>query len=49
MQTCVDKDDGWDNNESKKDDKKEENDEDDDDAKVEFFIKVGKHKKSKHF
>ena len=49
MQMCVDKDDGWDDNESKKDDKKEENDDNDDDAKVEFFIKVGKHKKFKYF
>ena len=46
-QTCVDKDNSWDDNESKKDDKKE--DEDEDDGKVEFFVKVGKHKKFKFF
>ena len=46
-QTCADKDDSWDDNESKKDDKKEDDDEDD--GKVEFFVKIGKHKKFKFF
>ena len=36
QQTCVDK-----------DDKKDNNEDDDDDSMVEFFLKVGKHKKFK--
>ena len=43
-QTCVDKDDNKDNNEDDDND-----DDDDDDRKVEFSLKVGKHKKLKFF
>ena len=47
-QTCVDKDDNWNDDESEKDDKKEEKN-DKGDPKVEFYVKVGKHKNLSFF
>ena len=46
-QTVVDKDD---NKKNKKDDnKKDDDDEDNDDGKVEFFVRVEKHKRFKYY